>query len=60
MSAGNPHPYGSDAWKAHNAAEVASRPTAILNRQPFTPQELEALRSGTSMEDIVAGRKQRN
>jgi hypothetical protein len=42
--AGNPHPFNSKAWHDHNAAEVASRPTAILNRKPLTPDQLAAFR----------------
>jgi hypothetical protein len=42
--AGNPHPFGSDAWKQHNDAEVASRPTARLDRRPLTPEQLESYR----------------
>ncbi|HYM76124.1 MAG TPA: hypothetical protein VE377_09125 [Candidatus Dormibacteraeota bacterium] len=44
MASGNPHPYRSKEWEQYNAEEIASRPTAILNRKPFTPAELDALR----------------
>jgi hypothetical protein len=33
--AGNPHPFGSQAWRDWNAKEVAQRPTGILKRKPF-------------------------
>jgi hypothetical protein len=44
MAGGNPHPYRSKEWEKYNAEEIASRPTAILNRKPFTPAQLDALR----------------
>jgi hypothetical protein len=44
MASGNPHPYRSPAWEKFNQEEIAARPTAILNRKPFTPAQLDALR----------------
>lgn len=44
MAGGNPYPYRSKEWEQYNAEEIASRPTAILNRKPFTPEQLDALR----------------
>ena len=44
MASGNPHPYGSKEWHDHNAAEVANRPTALLNRKLMTPEELDSYR----------------
>jgi len=31
--------YGSEEWHQKNAAEVAGRPTARLERKPFTPED---------------------
>jgi hypothetical protein len=39
--AGNPHPFGSVAWTEFNAQEVASRPTALLIRKPFTAEDFK-------------------
>jgi hypothetical protein len=54
--AGNPHPLGSEAWTKHNAAEVASRPTARLNRKPFTPDLFEGYRPKPVSPANFAGR----
>jgi hypothetical protein len=55
---GNTYPYGSKEWQKHNEEEIASRPTAILKRRPFTTDEFEKLRSGTPMEEVLAARQQ--
>jgi hypothetical protein len=42
MAGGNPHPFGSAAWKKHNEEEVANRPTTHKGpRAPITPEEFE-------------------
>jgi len=56
MAGGNPYPYRSREWEQHNAEEIAARPTAILNRKPFSPDELASLRAGVKMEEVLAAR----
>lgn len=40
----NPHPFKSEAWHEHNRREIASRPTAVIDRKPLTPDQWDSYR----------------
>jgi hypothetical protein len=43
-SAGNPYPFKSPEWHAHNQKEISSRPVTNQERKPLTPEQIDSFR----------------